>query len=127
MFTFPVPGEIAQSMNLEASAGWYQIFTPSIDTKNINGYKLRVDADFLDRVVHFYSELTQDSFFDTNIVAGVDVNYWHHLESRPGLVRVSSTASPSGSVVTATSLHLMRRSPTQLRLPSIRTRVSHTT
>lgn len=83
MFTFPVPGEIAQSMNLEASAGWYQIFTPSIDTKNINGYKLRVDADFLDRVVHFYSELTQDSFFDTNIVAGVDVNYWHHLESRP--------------------------------------------
>lgn len=83
MFTFPVPGEIAQSMNLEASAGWYQIFTPSLNLKNVNGYKLRVDADFLERVVHFYSELSQDSFFDTNIVAGVDINYWHHLESRP--------------------------------------------
>lgn len=83
MFTVPVPGEIAQSMNLEASAGWYQIFTPSLSLKNVNGYKLRVDADFLERVVHFYSELSQDSFFDTNIVAGVDINYWHHLESRP--------------------------------------------
>lgn len=83
MFTFPIPGEIPQSMNLEASAGWYQIFTPSLSLKNVNGYKLRVDADFLERVVHFYSELSQDSFFDTNIVAGVDINYWHHLESRP--------------------------------------------
>ena len=52
MFTVPVPGEVAQSMNLETSAGWYQIFTPGRNIRGINGYKLRVDADFLDRVLH---------------------------------------------------------------------------
>ena len=83
MFTVPVPGEVAQSMNLEASAGWYRAFTPSLGLKNINGYKLRMDADFLDRVLHVYTELTQDSFFDTNLVVAADVNYWHHLEARP--------------------------------------------
>ncbi len=83
MVTVPVPGEIAQSMNLEATAGWYRAFTPGIDLKNINGYKLRMDADFLDRVLHVYTELTQDSFFDTNLVVAADVNYWHHLENRP--------------------------------------------
>jgi len=83
MFTVPVPGEIAQSVNLEASAGWYQVFTPSIKLKDVNGYKLRMDADFLDRLVHGYTELSQDSVFGTNLVVAADVNYWHHLESRP--------------------------------------------
>ncbi len=83
MVTVPIPGEAAQSVNLEASAGYYRVFTPGLATPAIDGFKLRVDADFLDRVVHVYSELTQDPVFDTNVVIAADVNYWHHLESRP--------------------------------------------
>ncbi len=83
MFTVPIAGEIAQSMNLEATAGWYQVFTPGLDFKNINGYKLRLDGDFLDRVLHLYTELSVDPYFGTNLVAAADVNYWHHLQSRP--------------------------------------------
>ncbi len=82
-FTVPVPGEVAQSMNLEASAGWYQVFTPSLKLKDINGYKLRLDADFLDRVLHVNAELAQDKLFDTSLTVAADVNYWHHMESRP--------------------------------------------
>ena len=83
--TVPVPSEVAQSMNLEASAGWYHLFTPGLPNPAINGFKLRLDADFLDRVLHVYTELSQDTHFDTNLVLAADVNYWHHLESRPRL------------------------------------------
>lgn len=82
-FTVPVPGEIPQSINLEASAGWYKVFTPGIELEDVDGFKLRLDGDFLDRVLHLYTELTHDEFFDTNLVIAADVNYWHHLESRP--------------------------------------------
>ena len=85
MFTVPVTGEVAQSMNLEATAGWYHVFTPSVNFKEVNGYKLRLDGDFLDRVLHLYTELSVDPFYGTNLVAAADVNYWHHLEARPRL------------------------------------------
>ena len=85
MFTVPITGEIAQSMNLEATAGWYHVYTPSVNFKNVNGYKLRLDGDFLDRVLHLYTELSVDPFYGTNLVAAADVNYWHHLEARPRL------------------------------------------
>lgn len=83
MLTVPVPGEVSQSVNLEASAGYYRLFTPGLNVDGVDGFKLRVDADFLDRVVHVYSELTQDPVFDTKLVIAADVNYWHNLESRP--------------------------------------------
>lgn len=83
MVTVPVPGEAAQSVNLEASAGYYRLFTPGLNIQGVDGFKLRVDADVLDRVVHLYSELTQDPVFDTKLVIAADVNYWHNLESRP--------------------------------------------
>ncbi len=83
MVTVPVPGEVSQSMNLEASAGYYRLFTPGLNIQGVDGFKLRVDGDFLDRVVHVYSELTQDPVFDTKLVIAADVNYWHNLESRP--------------------------------------------
>lgn len=83
MITVPVPGEASQSVNLEASAGYYRLFTPGLNVQGVDGFKLRVDADVLDRVVHLYSELTQDPVFDTKLVIAADVNYWHNLESRP--------------------------------------------
>lgn len=111
MFTVPVPGEVAQSINLEASAGWYQIFTPSLNLKSTNGFKLRVDTDFLDRVLHVYSELSQDSFYGTNLVLAADVNYWHHQESRPRLGtsqynRMSQWVRRNRNVVTRDSTSL---------------------
>ena len=111
MLTVPITGEVAQSMNLEATAGWYQVFTPSIDFKNINGYKLRLDADFLDRVLHVSTELTNDPFYGTNLVAAADVNYWHHLESRPRLGtsqynRIAQWVRRNRNVITRDSIQL---------------------
>ncbi len=111
MFTVPVPGEIAQSINLEASVGWYQIFTPSLNLKATNGFKLRVDTDFLDRVLHVYSELSQDHFYGTNVVLAADVNYWHQQESRPRLGssqfnRISQWVRRNRNVVTRDSTQL---------------------
>ena len=83
MFTVPVPGEVAQSMNLEASAGYYRGVTPGLAINAVNGYKLRMDADFLDRVLHVSTELSQDPVFKTNLIVAADVNYRHHLEARP--------------------------------------------
>jgi len=108
MFTVPVPGEVPQSMNLEASAGYYRVFTPSLATQAVNGFKLRLDADFLDRLVHVYTELSQDPVFDTNMVIAADVNYWHHLESRPRfgssqLNRIAQWVRRNRNVVTLNS------------------------
>ncbi len=82
-FTVPVPGEVAQSMNLEASAGVYNFQARNQGLDHALGWRLRMDADFMERLVHGFAEITKDQVFDTNLIAGVDVNYWGHLEDRP--------------------------------------------
>lgn len=81
MYTIPIPGELAQSVNLDATAGWYHYQAPG--SKMTWGYKLRADADVFDRIGHMFVEFTQDNTFGKNIIFAADVNYWHDLDSRP--------------------------------------------
>ncbi|MCA8996018.1 MAG: hypothetical protein KDA80_03515, partial [Planctomycetaceae bacterium] len=87
MFTVPVPGELPQRNNLELSAGWYMFEAPDYPIEDVYGWKLRLDGDILDRLSHMFVEYTSDATFKNNIIFGVDVNYWHTLESRPRLGR----------------------------------------
>ena len=82
MFTVPIPGDIPQSANVEASAGWYHYQARGLDIKDIWGWKLRLDADLMGRLAHTFVEFSSDDVFDKNVLFGADVNYWHHLESR---------------------------------------------
>ncbi|RLS57192.1 MAG: hypothetical protein DWH91_04850 [Planctomycetota bacterium] len=83
LFTVPVPGEVAQSVNMEASAGVYNYQAVGQNLDQALGWRLRLDADFADRLIHGFTEITKDQVFDTDLIVGVDVNYWGHLEDRP--------------------------------------------
>ncbi|MCA9030727.1 MAG: hypothetical protein KDA66_07965, partial [Planctomycetaceae bacterium] len=80
LYTVPVPGELAQSANLEATAGWYHYQAPGSDM--VWGYKLQADADFFDRLLHTTATFTGDGVFGQNIIFSADVNYWHDLQPR---------------------------------------------
>jgi len=82
-FTVPVPGDIAESLNAEASAGWYHYQARGLDLPQVWGWKLRADIDVADKLGHFFAEFTQDKVFNTNVMFGAEVNYRGHLESRP--------------------------------------------
>ncbi|SFI33566.1 hypothetical protein [Planctomicrobium piriforme] len=83
MFTVPVPGEFAQKMNMEASAGFYHFYTTDNSVDDIWGWRLRMDIDILERFSHMFLEVMHDKLFKTNVVFGADINYWSHLERRP--------------------------------------------
>lgn len=83
MFTAPVPSELAQRFNLEASAGFYNFRTSQGNVPDAWGYKLRLDGDLFERLSHMFVEVLHDNVFRTNVVFGADINYWHHLEYRP--------------------------------------------
>ncbi|WP_437202414.1 beta strand repeat-containing protein [Planctomicrobium sp. SH664] len=87
MFTAPIPGEIPEKFNLEIGAGWYHFQADDDSLPEATGWKLRGDADVFDRLSHMFLEVMHDSVFKTNVVFGIDVNYWHHLEARPRIGR----------------------------------------
>ncbi len=83
LFSTPIPGEIPEHFNLEASAGWYHFQVPDSDLNRIWGWKLRADADFFSNWVHTFVEFTSDRVFDNNLIAGASINYYHNLDKRP--------------------------------------------
>ena len=82
-FTTPIRGEFAQRHNLEASAGWYHYEPSAAGLEQVDGWKLRLDADVAQFLSHMFLEFTSDNTFDDNIVFGVDVNYWDGLDRAP--------------------------------------------
>lgn len=83
MFTAPVPSEVAQHINLETSAGFYHFSADEGTVDKVWGWKLRFDADIWERFSHMFLEVMHDKVFKTNVVFGVDINYWNKLEHRP--------------------------------------------
>lgn len=83
--TTPIQGELAERFNLEFSAGGYHYQARGLGLEDVSGFKLRMDGDILNRLSHLFLEVTSDNVFDTNVVFGADVNYWHHLQHRPRL------------------------------------------
>lgn len=83
--TTPIPGPLAERINLEATAGGYHYQARGLGLQKISGFKLRLDGDFFDNLTHLSLEVTSDNAFDTNVVLGADINYWHHLEKEPRL------------------------------------------
>ncbi|MEZ5942791.1 MAG: hypothetical protein R3C18_15460 [Planctomycetaceae bacterium] len=80
LYTVPVPGELAQAANLEATAGWYHYQAPG--SEMVWGYKLQADADFFERLLHTTVTFTGDGVFGQNIIFSADVNYWNDLQPR---------------------------------------------
>lgn len=78
--TTPIPGLFAERFNLEATAGGYHYQARGLKQQKISGFKLRLDGDILDELTHLSLEVTSDNVFDTNVVFGADINYWHHLK-----------------------------------------------
>lgn len=85
MFTVPVVGKLPQELNMELSAGWYHYQARKTDLDRVWGWKMRLDGDLFEKMVHSFLELSNDNVFKTNVVFGVDLNYWNGLESRPRL------------------------------------------
>ncbi|QDT53504.1 hypothetical protein Pan44_15260 [Caulifigura coniformis] len=81
--TVPVPGEMAQSINLEASAGGYHFVANDFDLEDATGYRLRLDGDFLASRLHSFLEFTSDKAFNNNLIVGADLNYYHDVQRRP--------------------------------------------
>lgn len=84
-FTVPVVGQFAQQFNTELSAGVYHYEARNLDLERVWGWKLRLDGDLFEKVVHSFLEFTSDNVFDKNVVFGLDINYWNGQESRPRL------------------------------------------
>ncbi len=84
-FTVPVPGEVFQAINLEASAGGYHYVANDFDLDDATGYRLRLDGDFLASTVHTFLEFTSDKVFNNNVIFGADLNYYHDVQRRPRL------------------------------------------
>ncbi|MCA9110421.1 MAG: inverse autotransporter beta domain-containing protein, partial [Planctomycetaceae bacterium] len=80
--SMPVPGEIAEMFNLEVSAGGYHYQARQGGLPDVWGYKLRSDADVFKRILHMFVELTSDRQFDTRLIAGGSLNYYHGFENR---------------------------------------------
>ncbi len=85
MFTIPVVGKLPQELNMELSAGWYHYQARKTDLDRVWGWKMRLDGDLFEKIVHSFLELSNDNVFKTNVVFGIDLNYWNGLESRPRL------------------------------------------
>lgn len=83
--TSPIPGQFFEKHNLEATAGGYHYQARGLGLQKISGFKLRLDGDFFDELTHLALEITSDNAFDTNVVFGADINYWHHLKKQPRL------------------------------------------
>lgn len=85
LFSIPVPGEFAQTLNLEASAGFYGYEAKDGSVPQTYGWRARFDIDLFERLSHMFLEVNQDKAFKTNVAFGADINYWHKLEHRPRL------------------------------------------
>lgn len=82
LFSTPIPGEMAEEFNWEASAGWYHFQARGTNLPKVWGWKARTDWELAERLLHMYVEWTHDSVFDNNVTFGADVNYYHHNEPR---------------------------------------------
>lgn len=85
LFTIPLPGDFAQTLNLEASAGFYGYEAKDGSIDQTYGWRARFDIDLFERLSHMFLEVNQDKAFKTNVAFGADINYWHKLEHRPRL------------------------------------------
>lgn len=85
LFTIPLPGEFAQTLNLEASAGFYGYEANDGSVDQTYGWRVRFDIDLFERLSHMFLEINRDQAFKTNVAFGADINYWHKLEHRPRL------------------------------------------
>ncbi|MFV0442324.1 MAG: beta strand repeat-containing protein [Planctomycetaceae bacterium] len=85
MFTMPIPGRIAERINLELSAGAYYFAPNDGGLRDFAGPKFRADATLVRRLLHSYLEVTNDNVNDTLVSFGVDVNYWNRYDERPRL------------------------------------------
>lgn len=85
MVSLPVPGEFAQNLNLEVSTGIYHYVADDDRIPEAWGWRLRFDADIFERLSHMFLEISDDEAFDTNVVFGIDINYWHKLEHKERL------------------------------------------
>jgi len=118
MFTIPVVGKLPQELNMELSAGWYHYQARNTQLDRVWGWKARLDGDLFEKVVHSFLELSNDNVFDTNVVFGIDLNYWNGLESRPRLGtsqfnRIAQWTRRNRNVVTTNQLTL---NPDQLAI-----------
>ena len=85
LFTVPIPGDLAESANLEASAGWYHFQASDDNVRKLTGWRVRMDASSPKRMLHLFTEFTEDAVFDKNLIVGADLNYWHKSERGPRL------------------------------------------
>ncbi|QDU38298.1 hypothetical protein Mal4_26250 [Maioricimonas rarisocia] len=83
LFTTPLPWEWAQPHDLEVSAGWYHFQSRGLDLDQIWGWRLRMDGEALNKLLHMYVEVTGDRIFENNVIFGADVNYYHDQQPRP--------------------------------------------
>ncbi|MBX3444939.1 MAG: hypothetical protein KF774_21240 [Planctomyces sp.] len=83
LFSTPVPGAAARSVNLEASAGWYHFQARGQKLPQVWGWRMRLDADWFKSMLHTFVDFTSDDVFDHNIVFGAEVNYFHDIQRRP--------------------------------------------
>jgi hypothetical protein len=81
--TVPVPGQVFQAINMEASAGGYHYVANDFNLDDATGYRLRLDADFMSQTLHTFLDFTSDKVFNNNLVFGADLNYYHDVQRRP--------------------------------------------
>ena len=81
-FTSPVPWEIFEPYNVEASAGFYHYQVRDKKLDPLWGYRLRVDASFFERMMHTFVELTSDRQHHTKVIIGASLDYYGGFESR---------------------------------------------
>ena len=85
MFTMPLPGRIAERLNLEVSGGAYYFNPNDGNLRDFAGPKFRIDGTAARRLLHMYTEVTHDNVNDTLVSVGVDVNYWNRYDEEPRL------------------------------------------
>lgn len=81
-FTSPVPWEILEPYNVEASAGFYHYQVRDEKLDALWGYRLRMDASFFDRMLKTFVELTSDRQHHTKVIVGASLDYYAGFESR---------------------------------------------
>ncbi|WP_437228018.1 hypothetical protein SH661x_000676 [Planctomicrobium sp. SH661] len=85
LFSIPMPGQFARSINLETSAGFYGYEANDGSVDQTYGWRLRFDVDLFERLSHMFLEINNDKTFKTNVAFMADINYWGKLEHRPRL------------------------------------------
>ncbi len=83
LFSVPIPGQLAQNLNMEAGAGFYNYSTADDSVDEAWGWRARIDMDIMERTSHLFLEVMHDRVFKTNVVFGIDINYWNNLGHRP--------------------------------------------